>query len=118
MTRTPEQATFRLIELLNARPELAVIFMDIALELLRAEGLHPDWSTDAAHALGFLTEEVGGRAEAVNEFQADSGDPARRAQMNDRAMQVGTMAVRCLLHLQRIQISNPQRSQASKRCAA
>ncbi len=110
MTRTPEQAAFRLIELLNARPELAVVFMDIALELLRAEGLHPDWSTDAAHALGFLTEEVGELAEAVNEFHAGGGDPARRVQMSDEATQVGTMAVRFLLNLPRFQ--------TPRRCAA
>ena len=110
MTRTPEHAAFRLNEILEARPELASAFLDIVLELLRAEGLHPKWDTDAAHALGFLTEEVGELALAVNEFHAHGGNHSNRVGMGEEATQVGAVSLRILLNLHRFK--------APKECAA
>ncbi len=110
MTRTPEHTTFRLNEILAARPELAPVLMDIALELLRAEGIHPRWDSDAAHALGFLSEEAGELAKAVNDFHSSGGAHAHRVSMGDEATQAGAMAVRFLLNLHRFQ--------APKECAA
>ena len=109
MTRTPEHAVFRLTEIMEARPELASALLDIALELLRAEGLHPKWDTDAAHALGFLVEEVGELAYAVNEFHA-GGNERHRECMGEEATQVGAVSMRIVLNLHRFK--------APKECAA
>ena len=103
MTRTPEHAAFRLNEILQARPELASPLTDIVLELLRAEGLHPNWGTDAAHALGFLSEEVGELAYTVNEFNAGGDSETLRFSMGEEAKQVGAVALRIMLNVHRFQ---------------
>ena len=99
MTRTPEQAAFRLNEILEYRPELTPLLTAITLELLRAEGKFPDWNKDAAHAMNVLTEEVGELAQEINEFHFSGGNETHRVCMGGEATQVGAMALRFLLHL-------------------
>lgn len=99
MTRTPEHAVYRLNEIVFARPDLAPVLLDVVLELLRAEGKFPSWTTDAAHAMNVLTEEVGELAQAINDFHSGGDTEALRARMRNEAVQVGAMALRFMLHL-------------------
>lgn len=104
MTYTYAQATRRLRELLDVRPELAPILLDITLEELRAESLWPDWPTDAVHAAAVLVEEPGEALKEANNFRLSGGDEKYREAMHKEAVQSGAMALRFLLNLQNYKV--------------
>ena len=104
MTHTPEQATARLVEILQVRPELAPEFLNIALELFRAENKWPDWPTDAVYAAAVLVEEPGEALKEANNFRLSGGDEQYREAMGKEAVQSGAMAVRFLLNMKNYKV--------------
>lgn len=85
--------------ILNDNPELSQATCAILEELLRAKKLHPEWPTDAIHAVNVITEEVGELATDANDFYWLGGSEAKRAGMREEAIHVGAMAVRFLINL-------------------
>jgi len=71
----------------------------ILLALDHAEEKHPYWPEDAIHAAAVVAEESGELQQAALQFTYDRHTPAA---MLTEAAQVGAMAVRFLMHSDRI----------------
>lgn len=67
-------------------------------ELERAIKVHPQWPTDAIHASAILNEEAGELTQAAIDFHFYVDD---RQRMREEAIQIGAMALRFLLNIDR-----------------
>jgi len=72
----------------------------IFLELSRAENLHPFWPTDKVHAAAIVTEEAGELLQAANSYE-ETADKDYLNNMRKEAVQVGAMALRFLLNMEK-----------------
>lgn len=74
---------------------------DFMKELTRAERIHPNWPTDVIRAAAILSEEAGEFVREANTFDVcEAGiENTQRERMRTEAIQVGTMAIRFLMHI-------------------
>lgn len=68
-------------------------------ELDRAELKHPEWTSDAVHAAGILSEESGEAMQAAVDFNA-TGDRDNLVCLESETIQTGAMCLRLLLNLE------------------
>ncbi|ENG5503503.1 TPA: hypothetical protein ACPZN0_002442 [Yersinia enterocolitica] len=69
---------------------------EIIDEAIRASSIHPDWPTDALHAVSILTEEAGELMKATIEYHYNNGD---KEAIRQEAIQTAAMALRVLLNI-------------------
>ncbi|WP_145574278.1 hypothetical protein [Yersinia alsatica] len=74
------------------------ILTEIIDEAVRASVIHPQWPTDALHAVSILTEESGELMKAAIEYHYNNGDIEA---VREEAIQTGAMALRVLLNIDR-----------------
>ncbi|WP_145542754.1 nucleoside triphosphate pyrophosphohydrolase family protein [Yersinia frederiksenii] len=86
--RLPRKATYEKFTQFN------FISTEIINEAMRASEIHPEWPTDALHAVSILTEESGELMKAAIEFHYNNGDIEA---VHEEAIQTGAMALRVLL---------------------
>lgn len=72
------------------------ISTEIVDEAIRASGIHPQWPTDALHAVSILTEESGELMKAAIEYHYNNGDIEA---VREEAVQTGAMALRVLMNI-------------------
>ncbi|WP_261370078.1 hypothetical protein [Yersinia aldovae] len=78
------------------RAQYASISTEIIDEAIRVSKIHPQWPTDAVHAVSILTEESGGLMKAAIEYHYNNGDIEA---VREEAVQTGAMALRVLMHI-------------------
>jgi len=85
--------------LADDRVEAAV--RDILVELARAENMHPVWPADTLHQMAILQEEVGEAQMAANDsmYGAEHMRATKLYGLRRELVQVGAMAIRCLINL-------------------
>lgn len=85
--------------LADRRMRLARLTRMMVEELDRAEIKHPEWTSDAVHAAGILSEESGEAMQAAVDFNA-TGDRDNLVCLETETIQTGAMCLRLLLNLQ------------------
>ncbi|HDL7014692.1 TPA: hypothetical protein PXN82_003832 [Yersinia enterocolitica] len=80
----------------DSRIRYEPISTEIIDEAIRASSIHPDWPTDALHAVSILTEESGELMKAAIEYHYNNGDIEA---VREEAVQTGAMALRVLLNI-------------------
>lgn len=85
--------------LADRRMRLARLTRMMIEELDRAEIKHPEWTSDAVHAAGILSEESGEAMQAAVDFNA-TGDRDNLVCLETETIQTGAMCLRLLLNLQ------------------
>lgn len=80
----------------DSRIRYEPISTEIIDEAIRASSIHPDWPTDALHAVSILTEESGELMKAAIEYHYNNGDIEA---IREEAIQTGAMALRVLINI-------------------
>ncbi|HEN3268526.1 TPA: hypothetical protein U5D64_003889 [Yersinia enterocolitica] len=80
----------------DSRIRYEPISTEIIDEAIRASSIHPDWPTDALHAVSILTEESGELMKATIEYHYNNGD---KEAIRQEAIQTAAMALRVLLNI-------------------
>ncbi|EOI7793727.1 TPA: hypothetical protein ACGIZ8_002846 [Yersinia enterocolitica] len=80
----------------DSRIRYEPISTEIIDEAIRASSIHPDWPTDALHAVSILSEKSGDLTDAAVNYHYHDGDLEA---VRHEATQVGALALRVLLSI-------------------